>query len=99
MMVRTATAQGSVSTPLFFRFQRALHHMVLICCTLAVYGQTLGHDFLTWDDELNFTENPYLDQVSWESVAHFWRETYFSRYMPVSFMLYCAEARLAQYPA
>ncbi len=73
-----------------------LYVLLLAACTLSVYGRILGHDFVAWDDDGHITENPRLDPISWPSLVRFWREPFFGHYVPLSYTLFTAEARLAR---
>ncbi len=75
--------------------------VVIVCVgllsgpTLLVYGPAIGHGFLHWDDNLNITENRYLNPVSWSTLARFWRAPYEGMYVPVTYSWFAAEAVLA----
>ena len=73
-------------------------YAVLVFAVFVTYGQSLGHDFVDWDDDKNVTANPYLAETTWHNVARFWRESYFTRYTPLSYTLYSAQAWLARIP-
>lgn len=43
---------------------------VLVAAVLAIYLQTLGHDFINYDDPLYVTENPHVQRgVTWRGIA------------------------------
>ena len=69
--------------------------LILTLAVCLTFGQVLRHDFVEWDDQINVTGNPHLTELSWRSVGRFWREPYFTRYTPVSYTIYAAEAWLA----
>ena len=49
----------------------------LLCCVIAVYGQTIGFEYLSWDDNIYITDNPnVLAGLTRENVA--WAFTTFS---------------------
>ncbi len=75
---------------------RLLWSVVVVAVTVVVYWPVIGHEFLEWDDNLNITENRYLNPVSWSNVAHFWREPFAGMYVPVTYSWFAAEAVLAE---
>lgn len=66
--------------------------------TVAVYGQIVRHEFVSWDDDGHITQNPYLAPVTWGSLARFWSAPYFSHYVPLSYTFFSLEALLAAGP-
>jgi tetratricopeptide (TPR) repeat protein len=70
--------------------------VILVLAVLATFGRTITHDFVQWDDQGHVTENPRLDPISSANLIRFWREPYFGHYVPVSYMVFAAEAWLAQ---
>jgi tetratricopeptide (TPR) repeat protein len=61
---------------------------------LLVFGQTVGFDFLQWDDDINVTENPHLVPGA-GGPARFWTAPYAGLYVPVAYTVFWAEARLS----
>ena len=66
--------------------------------TAAVFGQTLGFDFVNWDDDVNVLENRAVTTLDWGAI---WTETVIGNYNPLSistlaleYALVGAEARL-----
>ena len=74
----------------------ALIYVLLSVAVLAVYGWSVGHKFLYWDDDSHIAGNPYLQPVSLANLIYFWRQPYFTHYVPVSYTMFWAEAWLAR---
>ena len=63
------------------------HHWMsgLLLLVLAGAFSEVGRlDFVLWDDDVNVYENPYLHPVTLRNVLWFWRQPYFSMYIPVT---------------
>lgn len=59
--------------------------LVILC--VAVFGQTLGHDFLRYDDAIYVTENPNLRQpLDLEAVWQAFREPYEANWIPFTWL-------------
>ena len=62
--------------------------LILVVLPVMVYWQTTSFDFV-WDDEMaNLTENPYLNEPSYESLLHLWTTPYLGLYIPVSYTIW-----------
>jgi len=72
--------------------------VLLVAVTLAVFGQVLGHGFLTWDDQQHVLYNPRLNPLTWRGVGQFWTEPYWGLYIPLSYTFFAAEAAVAGQP-
>ena len=77
--------------------ERWFLEILLLVFTALVYGRVVGYQFLTWDDDLHITKNPYLNPLSWSGVLHFWREPYENLYIPVSYSFWAFEAWISQH--
>jgi protein O-mannosyl-transferase len=58
---------------------------VLVAITTIVFGITLGHGILGWDDGVNVAENPW---IAAGELWRFWVHPYFGLYIPVSYTLW-----------
>ena len=65
---------------------------LVICAVLAIYGRTLGYDFVSWDDDQNITQNPWFQRGDWWK---FWTEPFIGMYVPVVYTLWYGLLRLA----
>jgi tetratricopeptide (TPR) repeat protein len=76
--------------------QHCLVFTVICLAVLLVFGRIVNHEFLTWDDDLHVTRNPYL-QAPWaQTLVRFWREPYCGLYIPAAYTLFAGEARLSR---
>ena len=73
---------------------RLLPPLVLVL-TWAAFSAVGGFGFVSWDDNLHVTENPWLHPVTPAGVWHFWRTPYQGLYIPLSYTVY---ALLALWP-
>jgi len=55
--------------------------------TFAVFGRTVGHGWLDYDDRYHVTDNPWFANITGESFTHFWEHAYGNLYIPVSYNL------------
>ncbi|MDR3580386.1 MAG: tetratricopeptide repeat protein [Oryzomonas sp.] len=80
-------------------FARLRKHLIpamgLILLTLAVYGQTVGYDFLSnWDDNLYVTYNPDIQGVTAKNLVHLFSTSYVGNYAPVHLLSYMLDFQL-----
>jgi len=67
----------------------------LLCATLAVYAQTLGHPFLLYDDDLYVTANRTVQQgVTAKGVAWAFTTRHAANWHPVTWMSHMADVDL-----
>lgn len=71
-------------------------YALIAAVLIVVYGQVCHYEFLTWDDDKHITQNPYLNPVSPDHVARFWKRPYEGLYVPVSYTFFAAEAALSR---
>ncbi len=71
---------------------------LLVALPLGVFWRVCNYDFV-WDDSLNITENPHLDQVTPSKVLYFWRQPYVGLYIPLTYTVWATVAGFAEYPA
>lgn len=70
--------------------------LALVLVVVAVYGQTLGFGWLTWDDPIHVIDNAAIVPGNWSGLAGLWREPYRKLYIPASYMLFAAEAAVTR---
>lgn len=56
-----------------------------------VFGQTLGFDFVNWDDDVNVLENHAVTTIDWRAI---WTETVIGNYNPLSISTFALEYAL-----
>ncbi len=62
---------------------------------LLVFGQIRRHEFVLIDDNVHLQENRYLQPPTWKNTKGFWRAPFLGLYIPVTYSLWSAEAKLA----
>jgi Tfp pilus assembly protein PilF len=69
--------------------------MMLLAVTLAVYGQIIGHEFLTvWDDNYYVTTNEAVQGISWQHLRAAFTDYYLGNYAPVQILSYMLDYEL-----
>jgi tetratricopeptide (TPR) repeat protein len=63
--------------------------IIVLMCAL-VYGQVLGHDFIEYDDQIHFYNNPEFHPITFAHLADFWKTQYEGLYIPVSYTFFAA---------
>ena len=72
------------------------HLAVLAIAVLITFGPLISGEFLTWDDQLNLYQNPWMNPVTWETVSHYWRHSDGYMYMPVTHTIWSVGASFAR---
>lgn len=88
MRQTTAVQPVALSQQARTRWRALLPPLLIVIAVALVFGQTVGFEFVAWDDGENITENPYLNPVSLRSVSRFWVEPYFFIYVPVTYTVW-----------
>lgn len=82
------------------RWRTAIYCGAIVAAIVAIFGRIVAHDFVTLDDPINVTENPYFQPVSLNNVAQLWASGgYRNLYIPVAYTFLAAESVLAARPA
>ena len=66
-------------------WRRYLPIIVAICAALA-YLPSLGGEFVTWDDNRNFLDNPAYRGLGLTQLAWMWTSTHMGHYVPLTWM-------------
>lgn len=74
------------------RRRRARLILLLIAVPSFVFAQTIGFEFLDWDDKLNLIRFADGRPLNLAKIWSFWREPYFNLYAPLSYTFFAAEA-------
>lgn len=61
---------------------------VPLALVLLVFGQTVGFEFVNWDDDVNILENRGVLNADWRSI---WTETVIGNYNPLSISTFAVE--------
>ncbi len=67
--------------------------------TLAVFWTLPQADFISWDDDINVYQNPYLHPPTVDNVFQLWRQPYERFYVPLSYTVWAMLAHAALLPA
>ncbi|MCX6105108.1 MAG: hypothetical protein NTY08_04660 [Proteobacteria bacterium] len=65
---------------------------IVLIAVAAIYGRTLGYDFVSWDDDQNITQNPWFQRSDWWK---FWTEPFIGMYVPVVYTFWYGLLRLS----
>lgn len=68
--------------------------VVIVASAVALFGRTVCHDFVLWDDPVHLYENPGLTPPSLEKALRFWREPYAGLYVPATYSAWSLIATL-----
>jgi tetratricopeptide (TPR) repeat protein len=69
--------------------------VVIVALVLATFGPLVRHDFGGFDDDMNVARNPHLNPPDWRGVGHYWRTPEFDLYVPFTYTVWSAAARVA----
>ncbi len=59
---------------------------VLIAITWVVFGQTLGHEFVNFDDPFYVSENPQIEAgLNWQNILWAFTHVHSNNWHPLSF--------------
>jgi hypothetical protein len=59
--------------------------LLLVVLVFAVFGVTLGAEYLRWDDRQHIFENPWFKDETWYM---FWTQSYYGLYVPITYSLW-----------
>jgi tetratricopeptide (TPR) repeat protein len=57
-----------------------------VAATLVAFAPALTAGFVTWDDNRNFTENPFYRGLGWDQLHWMWTTALTGHYIPLSWM-------------
>src|SRR5213594_4219908 len=66
--------------------QHAVIPLVIAFSTFAAFLPTLQNQFVSWDDDKNFLENPHYRGLGWTQLRWMWTTVLLGHYVPVSWM-------------
>ncbi|MBX3020605.1 MAG: hypothetical protein KF799_02920 [Bdellovibrionales bacterium] len=70
-------------------------YVVLIVLALVSFSPALTGGFLSWDDTQHILLNPWLRAGD---LSHFWKETYYSLYIPVTYSIWTLLYKISPQP-
>ena len=56
-------------------------------CVLLAFWPTIHADFISWDDDANFLNNPHFRGLSWQNLRWMFTTVHMSNYQPLSWLL------------
>src|SRR2546430_9696260 len=65
--------------------QHAVIPLVIAFSTFAAFLPTLQNQFVSWDDDKNFLENPHYRGLGWTQLRWMWT-THLGHYIPLTWM-------------
>src|SRR3989441_2690389 len=65
--------------------QHAVIPLLIALVTFAVFLPTLQNQFVSWDDDKNFLENPHYRGLGWTHLRWMWT-THLGHYIPLTWM-------------
>ena len=65
--------------------------VLLVLLVVAAFSPCLGNDFVTWDDDKNFLENPSYRGLGWSQIYWAWTSFQIGVYQPLAWMILEAE--------
>ena len=75
-------------------FVKRLFLVLIPLAVLAAFWPTLSADFITWDDEANFLNNPHFRGLTWRNLRWMFTTLHMSNYQPLSWLATCLEYSL-----
>jgi tetratricopeptide (TPR) repeat protein len=60
--------------------------LLVAAVTFAVFFPTLGNDFVRWDDDRNFLENPFYRGLGWNELRWMFTTFHMGHYQPLSWI-------------
>ncbi len=71
--------------------------MLLVGVPVAVFGRSIGFEFVKWDDPANIPLNPYFHPLSIGNLSQLWVISYFGLYIPLTYTFFGALASVNQF--
>lgn len=68
----------------------------LVVVVLATFGGAVSFGWINLDDDINVTENPFLNPVTLTHLRHLWTTSYERLYVPVAYTAFAAQAVLSR---
>lgn len=77
------------------RHNRLILPLVVII-TILVFLPACRFEFLGYDDNVNITDNPFLEQFSFANIIYFWKTPYLKLYIPLTYTLWSVQAQISR---
>jgi tetratricopeptide (TPR) repeat protein len=66
----------------------ALFAVLIALLTFSAFLPTLGNQFVNWDDDRNFLENPYYRGLGWAQLRWMWTTLHMGHWIPLTWMTF-----------
>lgn len=83
---RSIVALPDVLTSARVRVLHRLLPIVVFAAVFVAFVPALDGQFLNWDDDINFLENPGFRGLGWAQVKWMWTQTLMGHYIPLTWM-------------
>src|SRR5437899_270958 len=85
---------GSMGHSSAQRWVRWLAPLLVAVFTLAAFLPALQNQFVNWDDDRNFLDNPHYRGLGWSQLRWMWTTFHGGHYIPLSWMTFGMDYRL-----
>src|SRR5213592_2587873 len=65
---------------------RWLAPLLVVLCTLAAFLPAVQNQFVNWDDDKNFSDNPHYRGLTWRHLSWMWTTFHVGHYIPLTWM-------------
>ena len=69
--------------------------LILVATVLVIYGPTVRYDFVTWDDPIHVSANPYVATFNQANLHRLWAAPYQDLYIPVAYTVFAMIGRIS----
>jgi len=77
------------------KFERYLPPLLIVICTILIFGRTVGFDFVTtWDDNRYVYENPLIRAITWANISAIFTTSILGTYGPLHILSYLLDHTL-----
>lgn len=63
----------------------------VLVVTFIVFANSIGNDFVNWDDQVNLTENPHMNGFTWENIKKIFSTPVIGNYNPLPIFTFAIE--------
>lgn len=67
---------------------------IAVAITMVVFFNSLGNDFVNWDDDVNILENPNLTAFNWAAIKGIFTSDVIGNYNPLTILTFAIEKHL-----
>src|SRR5207244_12604400 len=85
---------GPVAQAVSRRWVHWLVPALIALVTFAAFLPTLHNQFVNWDDDENFLDNPHYRGLGWTQLRWMWTTLHLGHYIPLTWMTFGLDYRL-----